>query len=150
MQTSAALLHQWQPDDFPAVDVGEQLLSLRRFHHVHGSSSAGRRFRAHSCCVDGQNIQDYLQGHYIGAYAYSWRGGISHLPNVLGFGTMNEPHPGLIGVPDLRRHDHASLQARHRCRRQPKPSSSPMDFAQDCLDFGASLGRPLAGAIDGR
>eukprot|EP00466_Bigelowiella_natans_P012724 jgi/Bigna1/128443/aug1.6_g3151 len=46
------------------------------------------------------NIQDYLQGCYIAAMravAKELRG----LPNVLGFGTMNEPHNGYHGLTNL-------------------------------------------------
>ena len=140
-QTSAALLHQWQPDDFP------QLMWANNYYRYAAFTMftlffGGRAF-APQLLVDGQNIQDYLQGHYIGAYQQLARR-LSHLPNVLGFGTMNEPHPGLIGVPDLRRHDHALF----KLGIVPTPAQAIFlanGFAQDCLDFGLPLVDRLPG-----
>ena len=40
--------------------------------------------------VEGRNIQDYLQERYVSAYTHVARR-LRHLPNLLGFGTMNEP-----------------------------------------------------------
>lgn len=51
------------------------------------------------CVIDGVNIQDYLQGHYLRAYA--------RLAEVLGddlawgWDSMNEPEPGFLGWQDL-------------------------------------------------
>ncbi len=59
----------------------------------------GRDFAPH-LRIAGESVQDYLQRHYINAYkqvAHRLRG----LPNVVGFGTMNEPSSGFIG-----RHPH--------------------------------------------
>ena len=50
--------------------------------------------------VDGAPVQEFLQGHFIRAMqqvAHAVKG----LPNVIGFGTMNEPGRGYIGVGDL-------------------------------------------------
>ncbi|KAJ3086571.1 hypothetical protein HK102_012891 [Quaeritorhiza haematococci] len=53
------------------------------------------------------NIQDYLQGHYIAAVArlaariHSESGLEDDV--VIGYDTLNEPHPGFIGVEDLSR-----------------------------------------------
>ncbi len=52
---------------------------------------------APSCKVDGQNVQDYLQSHYINAFTQ-----IAHrtkdMPHVLGFDSLNEPTSGFIGL----------------------------------------------------
>jgi hypothetical protein len=59
----------------------------------------GRRFAPH-VMIDGQNIQDYLQDHYIaalGQVAERLRG----LNHVLGYGAMNEPGKGYIGLKSL-------------------------------------------------
>ena len=47
--------------------------------------------------IDGQNAQDYLQGHFFGAQrALAER--LAHLPHVIGFDILNEPHGGWIGI----------------------------------------------------
>lgn len=46
--------------------------------------------------IDGINVQDYLQDHYLGAMrALAQR--VADLPNVIGFDTLNEPSLGWIG-----------------------------------------------------
>lgn len=45
--------------------------------------------------VDGENIQEYLQRHYIAALARI-AAVLKSCRNVIGFGTMNEPLPGGI------------------------------------------------------
>lgn len=60
---------------------------------------AGEKY-APKCFVDGVQIQEYLQSHYLSsmvALAQALKG----LANVVGFGTMNEPSSGFIGVEDL-------------------------------------------------
>jgi hypothetical protein len=56
---------------------------------------AGRDF-APSLIVDGQNVQDYLVDHYLGAQREIARR-VRDLPNVMGFDSLNEPMPGWIG-----------------------------------------------------
>jgi len=52
--------------------------------------------------IDGRNVQDYLQEHYIGAMrAVAQR--VKDQPHVIGFDTLNEPGEGFIGEPLLRR-----------------------------------------------
>jgi len=46
--------------------------------------------------IDGINIQDYLQNHYLSAYANLAKE-LQSLTNIIGFEVMNEPHPGWIG-----------------------------------------------------
>jgi len=50
--------------------------------------------------VDGVPVQAYLQDHYTRAMC-KVAAALRHLPNVLGFGTMNEPLPGYIGIKAL-------------------------------------------------
>jgi hypothetical protein len=46
--------------------------------------------------IDGVNVQDYLQGHYIGAmHAVAAR--LKDMPHIIGFDTLNEPGEGFIG-----------------------------------------------------
>lgn len=47
--------------------------------------------------VRGQNVQDFLQGHYLGANVALARV-VRRLPNVIGFDTLNEPSAGWIGT----------------------------------------------------
>lgn len=61
---------------------------------------AGNDF-APSLTIEGESISAFLQRHYVSALvalATALRG----LPNVTGYGTMNEPSAGLIGLRDLR------------------------------------------------
>ncbi len=47
-------------------------------------------------CVDGENIQHYLQRHYLGSMeAIAAR--VRDMPHVLGFDTLNEPGVGWVG-----------------------------------------------------
>ena len=58
---------------------------------------AGERF-APGATVDGVNIQQHLQGHYLGAMrAVADR--VADLDHVIGFDTLNEPGTGYIGRP---------------------------------------------------
>lgn len=65
---------------------------------------AGRDF-APKCVLDGVNIQDYLQRHYIAACAHLARriheaGDLEDCP-VIGWESMNEPNRGIIGYQNL-------------------------------------------------
>jgi len=54
--------------------------------------------------VDGEPVQGYLQRHYLEAMKQVARR-LKGLPNVVGYGLMNEPSAGYIGQADLRRWD---------------------------------------------
>ncbi len=74
--------------------------------------------------IEGQNVQDYLQGKYLGAMcAVAER--LEDLPHVLGFDTLNEPSTGYIGKPMSYRHLEASED--HPARVAPGPAWSPID-----------------------
>ena len=49
-----------------------------------------------NCEIDGLNVQDYLQSHFIGSQKQLAKR-ISHLSNVIGFDALNEPNAGWIG-----------------------------------------------------
>ncbi|MEE4454957.1 cellulase family glycosylhydrolase [Novosphingobium resinovorum] len=53
--------------------------------------------------IDGRNVQDFLQGHYLGAMEQVARR-LAPMPGVLGFDTLNEPVHGWIGQPLSYRH----------------------------------------------
>ena len=140
-QTGAALLHQEQPDDFPQLMWANNYYRFAAFT-MFTLFFGGETF-APQMMVDGLNIQHYLQEHYVSAYAHVAKR-IAHLPNVLGFGTMNEPHFGLIGVPDLRSHDHLLF----KLGVMPTPAQAIFlanGFAQECLDFGQPMVDRLPG-----
>jgi len=50
--------------------------------------------------VDGENVQDFLQNRYIAAFKHAQRR-LKNLAAIKGWGTMNEPHLGLIGYKNL-------------------------------------------------
>ncbi|GLA71492.1 hypothetical protein AtubIFM55763_001932 [Aspergillus tubingensis] len=64
----------------------------------------GRDF-APKAIINGMNIQDYLQGHFIAACRYFAQkiheAGDIENDVVIGWESMNEPHRGLIGVQDI-------------------------------------------------
>ena len=53
--------------------------------------------------VEGRNVQDFLQGHYLGAID-AVAGRLKAMPNVLGFDTLNEPGLGWLGQALSHRH----------------------------------------------
>lgn len=53
--------------------------------------------------IDGVNVQDFLQDHYLGAMDQVARR-LADMPHVLGFDTLNEPGLGWIGQPLSYRH----------------------------------------------
>lgn len=56
---------------------------------------AGREFAA-GFSIDGENVQDYLQGHFLGAVRAAAER-VAEFPHVIGFDSLNEPHRGMIG-----------------------------------------------------
>lgn len=65
---------------------------------------AGNEF-APKAIIDGKNIQDYLQDHFIGAVEHLAKriheaGDLWHDP-IVGFESINEPNRGLIGYQDI-------------------------------------------------
>lgn len=99
--TGAALVHQTYPggpEQFPRMTWPTNLHKLA-CATMFTIFWAGNTF-APKLAIDGEGAQSYLQRHYIGAMAQVALA-VRRCPNVLGFGTMNEPLPGYIGIKHL-------------------------------------------------
>jgi len=94
----------------------------------------GGRFFTPDFEVEGENIQDFLQGRYLGAMdAVAAR--LQDLPNVIGFDTLNEPGYGWFGTP---------LNYRHLKRNDAEPFHPPDGPALSPMDQLHMLaGRPV-------
>ena len=97
-ETGAAITHQEHGDPFPRMiwptNYGK-LANLTLWTLFFAGNDLAPQTK-----VDGVPIQEYLQGHYINAIKQVVQR-LKDLPNVVGYDTLNEPSPGLIGVADL-------------------------------------------------
>lgn len=84
--------------------------------------------------VEGENVQDFLQGRYLGAMDAIARR-VKDLPNVIGFDTLNEPGFGWFGTPLSYRHLKKTDENRLA------PMDGPVLSVRDQLDMLA--GRPV-------
>jgi hypothetical protein len=103
--TEAALAHNTypEPENFP------KMIWATNYNRLACAAMctlffAGRDF-ASKCIIDGQNIQDYLQDHFINACAHLAKrvheAGDLEDDVVIGWESMNEPNRGLVGWADL-------------------------------------------------
>ena len=58
--------------------------------------------------IEGESAQDWLQERYLAAFRHCCRR-LKNCKAIVGWGTMNEPHPGFIGYGDLRRLENITL-----------------------------------------
>ena len=117
-QTGAALLHCIQEEPFSHLcwpTNHTKLAAATMFTLFFG----GDVF-APETTVDSEPVQGYLQRHYIEALKQVARR-LKGLPNVVGYGSMNEPSAGYIGQADLRRWDDRVVL---RLREFPTPFQS--------------------------
>ncbi len=74
--------------------------------------------------VEGENIQHYLQRHYLGSMeAIAAR--VADMPHVLGFDTLNEPGTGWVG--DGLSYRHLAPSEENRTRPRPGVAASALD-----------------------
>lgn len=59
--------------------------------------------------IEGVNVQYWLQDHYIAAMRHAWRR-LKDCKAIIGWGVMNEPHPGFIGYTNLHNLEQAVLE----------------------------------------
>ncbi len=97
-QTGAAFTHQGHGDPLPKMmwpsNYGK-FACATLFTLFFGGNTFAPYTR-----IDGKAAQEFLQGHYIGAVRQVARR-LREFPHVLGYDTLNEPSPGMIGCPDL-------------------------------------------------
>ena len=58
--------------------------------------------------IDGESAQDFLQKRYIAAFRHCFMR-LKDCKAIVGWGVMNEPHPGFIGYTDLRSLENITL-----------------------------------------
>ncbi|KAK0625231.1 glycoside hydrolase family 5 protein [Bombardia bombarda] len=103
--TEAAIVHNTypEPSEFP------KMIWSTNYYRLAAATMftlffAGRDF-APKCIIDGVNIQDYLQGHFIRACAYIAKrihdAGDIENDIVFGWESLNEPNKGMIGYEDI-------------------------------------------------
>lgn len=98
--TDAAVLMQYQyPHNYPPMCWPQnyhRFATATMFTLFFG----GNDFAPH-CYIEGQPVQKYMQTHYMNA-AKQVAHRLKSLDHVIGYDCMNEPHPGFIGVYDVR------------------------------------------------
>lgn len=103
--TEAAIVHNTYPDpaNFPKMIWSTNYYRLAAAT-VFTLFFAGKDF-APKCIIDGVNIQDYLQGHFVRACAHLARriheAGDIENDIVFGWESLNEPNKGMIGYEDI-------------------------------------------------
>jgi hypothetical protein len=102
--SGAAILHQELGDAYPrmAWSSGYNRLGAATMFSLFFGGNAF----APGIEVDGQAIQEFLQGRYIGAMRELAKR-LGRFGNVIGFDSLNEPDEGFIGLADLSRLERA-------------------------------------------
>ncbi|KAI1812509.1 glycoside hydrolase family 5 protein [Poronia punctata] len=103
--TEAAIVHNTypNPEDFPKMIWSTNYYRLAS-STIFTMFFAGKDF-APKCIINGMNIQDYLQGHFVRACAHLAKriheaGGIED-EVIFGWESLNEPNRGMVGHLDL-------------------------------------------------
>ncbi len=96
--SGAAMLHQEMDEHYPQMQWFSNHLRLA-CATMFTLFFAGNDF-APGIEIGGQPVQEFLQDRYIDAFATLARR-MAAYPNVVGFGPMNEPGEGFIGIADI-------------------------------------------------
>lgn len=103
--TEAAIVH----NTFPEPDKFPKMIWSTNYYRLAAATMfalffAGKDF-APKCIIDGMNIQDYLQGHFIRAIGHLamriHEAGDVENDVVFGWESLNEPNKGMIGYEDI-------------------------------------------------
>jgi hypothetical protein len=86
--------------------------------------------------IDGENVQDWLQNRYVSAFKHAQRR-LKNCVVIKGWGTMNEPHFGLIGHQNIERPENFMLPV------GPRPS--PWQAIRAASGFAVSV--PVYGTL---
>ncbi|KAH8726744.1 glycoside hydrolase superfamily [Phaeosphaeriaceae sp. PMI808] len=103
--TEAALVHNTYPDPISYPKMIWTTNYTRLVCQVMFTLFFGGKDFAPKAIIDGKNIQDYLQDHFIGAYGHLAKriheaGDLEYDP-VVGWESVNEPNRGLISYQDI-------------------------------------------------
>ncbi len=108
--TGAATLHAIHGNPFPHMIWGTnygKLASATMFTLFWGSEDFAPKTN-----IAGESAKCFLQRHYIAAFKHLAKI-LCDVPQVLGYGIMNEPSPGFIGMDNLNQKAHALLLRGH-------------------------------------
>jgi hypothetical protein len=97
-ESGAAVIHSKYGDPLPNFywpTNGSKLAAATMFTLFFGGNDFAPWTK-----IDGMPVQEFLQTHYINAFKKAAEH-LSDLPNIAGYGSMNEPYPGYIGWRDL-------------------------------------------------
>ncbi|KAI1332491.1 glycoside hydrolase family 5 protein [Xylariaceae sp. FL0255] len=103
--TQAAIVHNTypEPDNFPKMIWSTNYYRLAAAT-IFTLFFAGRDF-APKCIINGMNIQDFLQGHFVRACGHLAKriheAGDIENEVVFGWESLNEPNRGMVGLVDL-------------------------------------------------
>lgn len=96
--SGAAVTHQSMGDAYP------RMIWATNYNRYAAATMftlffAGNEY-APGVLIDGEAAQDYLQSRYIAAMRHAYRR-LKDCRAIVGWGPMNEPHPGFVGYKDL-------------------------------------------------
>lgn len=111
-KTNAAIIHsEWPSPDAPDPLSMPDMIWATGYQRLAAQTLttlffAGRDY-APKCIIDGVNIQDYLQQHYLDALSYfatkiaTFESGALLDCCIIGWDSINEPNPGYLGHENL-------------------------------------------------
>ncbi len=89
-----------QPDNYPPMcwpGNYRRPACAAMFTAFFGAATLLPRWRVGGLSGQGESVQHFLQRHFLGAVAAVARR-LAPMPHVIGFGTLNEPHTGWLGL----------------------------------------------------